>query len=279
MIESRRTGAAAEIWRLALEGWKIPAEILAAAPASPWQFPPGLFERRAELALKQATPSHELALSWLPFDGTVLDVGCGPGAASMPLAGRARQLAGVDESSHFLAEFRRLAEPLVDSVVTVQGRWPDVAPGVGPADVVVCANVAYNVTDLAAFARALTEHARGRVVLELTARHPMSELNDLWMTFHGWRGPERPTAGDCADVLFELGLEPHRTDWVSTVSQPPLEWPQMVAWTRRRLCLPADRDAEVEAAIAPWFKEDGSPAMAPRAMVTLDWPGGATVAV
>ena len=266
---------AAALWRRALEGWQIPAAILATAPESPWQFPAGLLERRAEMALMQTTPTHRVALSWLPAGGTVLDVGCGAGAASLPLAHRASRLAGVDESADFLAEFRRLAQPLVDIVSTVEGGWPGIAAEAAPADVVLCANVVYNVPDLAPFVLALTEHAQGRVVLELTARHPLSDLNDLWMRFHGLRRPERPTADDCVSVLLELGIDPGRTDWIPEVAAPTLDRAQMVAWTRRRLCLGADRDAEIDSAISPWFGPDGTQAMLPRAMVTLDWEGRA----
>ena len=266
---------AAERWRDALGDWEIPAAILASAPESPWRFPPGLFERRAELAAERPTPSHRVARQWLGTGGTVLDVGCGAGAASLPLAGLTERLVGVDESSDLLAEFRRLAAMVVDNVATVGGRWPDVAAQVEPADIVVCANVVYNVPDLAGFARALTDWARRRVVLELTARHPMSELNDLWMRFHGLPRPGRPTADDCVDVLHELGFEPDRTDWVP--SGPPIRMAraEMVAWTRRRLCLTAERDAEVESAIAPWLAEDGSAALPPRHVMTLDWAGRA----
>ena len=266
---------AGERWREALVEWEIPPAILASAPESPWQFPAGLLERRAERAAERPTPTHQVAQQWLGKGGTVLDVGCGAGAASLPLAARAGRLVGVDESARLLAEFRRLAGRVVESVVTVEGRWPEVAAEVEPADVVVCANVVYNVPDLAAFARALTERARRRVVLELTARHPMSELNPLWMRFHGLRRPDRPTADDCAEVLHELGLNPGRNNWVPAGTPAHMTRAQMVTWTRRRLCLTADRDAEVESAIAPWFAEDGSSTLPPRQVVTLDWQGHA----
>jgi len=111
---------------------------------------------------------------------------------------------------------------------TVEGPWPDVAARVDVADVVVCANVAYNVPDLAGFALALTDHARHRVVLELTSHHPMSVLNDLWLMFHDLRRPDAPTADHCEAVLRESGLDPRRTDWAppgpSARLEPAQRW-------------------------------------------------------
>lgn len=267
---------AAVRWRRALAEWEIPPAILAAAPESPWRFPTGLFEKRADLAVQRRTPSNDAGLEWLPEGGSLLDVGCGAGAASLPLAGRADRMIGVDVSSNFLSEFRHRAEQLVEHVVTVEGPWPDVAAGVEVADVVVCANVAYNLPDLAGFVLALTEHARQGVVLELTLHHPMSTLKDLWLRFHGVRRPDRPTADDCQEVLLEAGLEPRRTDWVPSDPPARLERGEMVAWTRRRLCLMPERDAEIEAAIGPWLAAgDGSASLPVRPVVTFDWAPGA----
>src|SRR5919198_2420631 len=80
-------------WLEELEAWAIPEEILARAPESPWEFPVGLFRARAEQAQAgRPTPSSSQALRFLPAGGTVLDVGAGGGAASLPLAGRASRI-------------------------------------------------------------------------------------------------------------------------------------------------------------------------------------------
>jgi hypothetical protein len=49
-----------------------------------------------------------------------------------------------------------------------------------------------------------------------------------------------------------------------------------VAWVRRSLCLPADRDPEVAAAIGDWIQErDGLYGFSERPVVTLWWEGAA----
>src|SRR4029453_15539993 len=172
MDDGQRAGAL-ERWREQLDGWAIPTEILAAAPGSPGQFPVGLFRSRARRAgSRPATPSNREAARYLPEGGTVLDVGAGAGAASLPLAGTAGRLVAVDESPEMLASFLNAAEAAGVAAEGVEGSWPEVAWRLGPADVVVCHHVLYNVADLAPFASALTGHARRRVVAELTDRHP-----------------------------------------------------------------------------------------------------------
>ena len=76
--------------------WNRIEEILQAAPESPWQFPVELFVSRAEASTAPATFSARTATVALPQGGSVLDVGCGAGGASMPLAPGAGRLTGVD---------------------------------------------------------------------------------------------------------------------------------------------------------------------------------------
>ena len=78
---------------------------------------------------------------------------------------------------------------------------------------VTCHHVLYNVADLGPFVAELTSHARRLVVVELTARHPLSGLNPLWERFHGLVRPTVPTAYDALAVLEELGLAPGHEIW------------------------------------------------------------------
>jgi SAM-dependent methyltransferase len=260
-----------EQWQEALAAWAIPAEILAAAPETPWGYSPALFAGRADAAIGQHTPSTAAALAALPPGGVVLDIGCGAGAAALPLAAQAGTLIGVDPSAELLAAFETRARATGRVVHTRQGRWPDSAPQTPVGDVVVCHHVVYNVPDLPAFVRALTGHARRRVVLELTARHPLTDLNDLWLRFHGLVRPLEPTADTAEAVLRALGLAPERADWTApALGEVSIDPAELVTLTRRRLCLPATRDAEIAEALAAREPAGGAPT---RRVVTLWWPG------
>jgi SAM-dependent methyltransferase len=267
-------GTAVRYWREALESWAIPERILRSAPESPWGFPVELFADRAHSALDRLTPSNDRALLALAEGGAVLDVGCGGGAASLPLAGRASVLIGVDTSSEMLAAFREGAEGAGASVETTEGTWPEATNRTPVADVVVCHHGLYNAPDIEPFVRALTEHARRRVVVELTARHPLSADNDLWLRFHGIVRPTRPTADDAVAVLRELGIEPQREDWQTPGTGGFGRREDLVAWIRRRLCLTADRDPDVAEALGDRIVEgDGRFGFGPRPVVTLWWEG------
>src|SRR5437867_4397134 len=171
----------------------------AAAPEPPWACPPALFAHSAEAAVAPGaapSPSTRRALEALPDGGSVIDVGVGGGAASLPLCPPGRRVTGVDQNPRMLERFAALAEQQGVGHAEVEGLWPDVAPQVGPVDVVVCHHVLYNVADLVPFAAALTAHARHRVVVEITGDHPQARLNPLWLRFHGNVRPTRPTADD-----------------------------------------------------------------------------------
>ena len=245
MTERRAPAPAAARWADELAAWAIPPEILATAPESPWGFPPALFQA-AEPEAVPHTPSRRRAFEALPEGGTVLDVGSGGGAASLALVPPAAAIVAVDESPDMLAALAAAAEERGVSHVEHVGRWPDVAPEVAGADVVVCHHVFYNAPDLAGFALALTDHARRRVVAELTATHPLAAHAPLWRHFHGIERPDGPTAELAVAVLEEAGL-PVRAEPFASPPRPRRPRQEWVAFVRRRLCLPPERDAELDA--------------------------------
>jgi SAM-dependent methyltransferase len=268
---AQATTVAERRWADQLAGWAIPPGVLAAAPEPPLWFDPAVFARAAEDAMERRTPSQRAALAALPGRGSVLDVGCGAGAAGLPLAARAGWLVGVDESADMLAAFAERADELGVAHREVAGRWPDVAASVPPADVVLCHHVFYNVADLRPFALDLTDHARRRVVVELTERHPLAWMAPLWRALHGLDRPDGPTADDAVTVLRGLSLVVAAQRWSKPLHWPEADPTELVAFVRRRLCLPASRDADITAAL------DHHPPPATRAVVTLWWDGTAPV--
>ena len=266
-----RLPTAAQHWSHALAQWAIPDDILAQAPAPPWDFPPELFARTARRALADGSfsASRRRAAYALPESGSVLDVGAGGGAASLPLAPPAGLLTAVDESREMLAVFASVAERRGVTHQEVYGKWPDVAPEVAAADVVVCHNVAYNVADLVPFVAALTDHARCRVVLELTEEHPTAHLNPLWLALHGVVRPTTPTADDALALLSEMGIAAHCERFVRQWPQPGANRAETVAFIRRRLCVGPERDAEIDTLLEPGAE------VPVRHLVTIWWAGSA----
>lgn len=237
-------------WAEQLAAWAIPQEIVAAAPESPYGFPTELFRTRGERAGGEVTRTTERALEALPEGGSVLDVGCGGGATSLPLAGRAGALVGVDAQEDMLEGFLANARAAGATASAVHGRWPDASGEVAPVDVAVAGHVLYNVSDLEPFVRALAAVARRRVVLEITERHPLHWMNDLWVRFHGVVRPNGPNADDAREAIAELGLRPTLDRWASEARSGGFdERADAVALLRRRLCLSEDRDGELDEAL------------------------------
>lgn len=237
-------GTAQQRWADQLAAWTIDPEILAAAPESPYGFPTGLFGTQSG-----AESTHRAIRSALPDSGILLDIGCGGGAASIPVAARAGSLLGVDTSGAMLAAFTEAARVSGTPTMTWQGVWADVAADVPVADVAVAANVVYNVPDIGNFLQTVTAHARCRVVIELTDTHPWTGLAALWRHFHHQDRPRGPTTADflavTAELGFETGVESFRRTAVWASASPEV----VLAFNRRRLCLPAGRESEVAAAM------------------------------
>ncbi|MEZ5117196.1 MAG: class I SAM-dependent methyltransferase [Candidatus Nanopelagicales bacterium] len=264
--EHRPEGPAARRWRALLESWAIPDDILARATEDPWRLPPRLFRPPADAAADPPDdPGMRLARAALPTGGSVLDVGCGAGASSLPLAPPAAQLTGVDASADMLAAFAAAAAVRGVDVRTVEGRWPDVADRAGTVDVVVCRHVLYNVPDPGPFAAALDAAARHRVVLVLGEHHPKHRDAPLWRHFHGLERPDGPTADDALAVLAEAGIKAQVARW----STPPRERSaqeraESADLARRNLCLEPGREQEVSVLLEPLYAQ-------PRADVALWW--------
>lgn len=250
---------------------------MAAAGRSPWGHPVARFAARADadmadpdgMSFLRAREALELVGIRSGAPGTVLDVGAGAGAASLPLARWTAGIVAVDRSADMLAAFAERAQRQAPQYRTVIGSWPQAAAAAGAADLVVCHHVLYDVPEVAPFLLALTAAARGRIVVEVTAAHPMSWLNPLWSRFHQLTRPERPTAADLTAVLHELGVRAVTVDNWQRLDHDESSPAERVALVTRRLCLPVEREPEVQAALRDLSVPDR------RQVMTLSWSGSA----
>jgi len=268
-----------ERWRADLAAWAIPEYITAAVTESPWVLPRQVFARRADrLASAPEGPSYERERAALDPPGTVLDVGSGAGAACLPLLPRCTGLTAVDTDADMLALLGDRASRAGVRATLVCGSWPRSAGEAGTADLVTSHHVTYNVPEILPFLTALTAAARREVVLEMTATHPLTSLNDLWLKFHGLRRPDGPTAADLLAILAALGIDAGHVRWTRPGGADYASFSEVTDVTRRRLCLPPDRAQDVAAALMDAGVDPEHPldlGSSGREVVTIWWAGGA----
>jgi len=255
---------AATRWKDALASWAIPDRILAQARDDPWALPVALFETKQP----DISPSHRRALEPLAAGATVLDVGAGRCAMSLPLRPPAQRIVAVDSTAAMLENS--------PADVTILGRWPDVAPQAGRASVVVCGHVLYNVADLMPFLSALNDAAERRVVVEITRSHPRNRAleRELWRHFWNLERPQGPTLEDAVAVMHQVGIEPNVERWESQQRGGFHSLDELVSWMRRTVCLDPGREGEVRTIVLQYATErDGQWRLSPepRALATLWW--------
>lgn len=238
------TMTAAERWAEQLAAWAVPAHILEQAPSQPYGFSPATF--RAPPPGGVRSQSSVRAAEAVPPGGSVLDVGCGGGAAAFAVAPPATMVIGTDQQPDMIELFLATAADRGIDAAGVVGSWPEIAADVPAADVVVCHNVLYNVADIIGFCRALDRQARRRVVIEITGRHPQHVRSPLWKHFWDLDRPEGPTSDDAVEALRSAGFAVNVEASTATARD---KGGNEAATMTRRLCLPAEREPEVAALI------------------------------
>jgi SAM-dependent methyltransferase len=175
----------------------------------------------------------------------VVDVGAGSGRLTVPLARLGHRVTAVEPAASMAEELRSAAAGL--PVEIVEERWPEAAEGLGSFDVALSSHVVYDVADLAPFLSAM-DAAAPTVVIECGADHPWSPLARLYRALHGLERPDGPTSEDLAEVVAEVvGSAPQTIRWQADRPLRFADRAELLAFYRRRLVVPPDRTAELEA--------------------------------
>ena len=182
-------------------------------------------------------------------------MGCGGGVAAFALADKAKHVIGVDHQAEMLTMFSENASDRGLTSEVYDGFWPAVSANVPIADVVTCHNVVYNVQEIVPFLKALDEHARKRVVIEMPIHHPLANMDKLWKHFWKLDRPKDPSPADLIEVLKEIGINAQVKYWPGTVRQES-NIDQAAEFMRLRLCLPKAREAEVKEFLAKQPRTD-----------------------
>ncbi len=150
----------------------------------------------------------------------VLDVGCGPGVATIALAGQApnARVTALDTSAPLLTRVQARAKSLDGRVATVQADLDGDLPDLEPADVVWASMVLHHVADPAATLARLRDCliAGGTLAMVEFAGPPAVLPADDPMLYEGaW---SRLEAAAAAVLRERLGLDPWTLDWPSMLA-------------------------------------------------------------
>jgi SAM-dependent methyltransferase len=223
-------------------------------------------------------------LSKIPLDRTwsVLDVGCGPGTLSLPLAHEVRRVTAIDFSSAMLEELtRRASEAGCQNITAIQAAWEDdwEALRIAPHDVAI-ASRSLSVDDLEGALTKLDCWATKAVcITDRVGAGPFDP--DLFATIGRPFSPG-PDYIYTVNLLYTMGIHA-RVDFITLESArryaTPAEAIQSHAWmvddltpeeserlteyVENRLRRTADGAWELRRRVAPqwaliWWRKDGA---------------------
>jgi SAM-dependent methyltransferase len=165
------------------------------------------FHDRVHGRRNQPDSARDFVLETVLPGSTVLDIGAGTGAWSIPLAGRAARVTAVDSSASMIAVLRQnIAKEALANIDIVPGSWPDV--NVETHDYSLAAHSVYGCADLPRFVERMQALTRRTCFLVLhipVAGGVMAEA-----ATHLWGHPlDSPNFIVAYNVLLQMGLAPN----------------------------------------------------------------------
>ncbi|MGA9047113.1 class I SAM-dependent methyltransferase [Sulfuricurvum sp.] len=149
----------------------------------------------------------------LSGDEVILDIGCGPGALSIPLAKRVKEVIAIDFSKRMLEELEAYAaREGVTNIKTYHIGWEDDWSALPPADIVV-ASRSMEVSDVEAALSKMSAHARKRCYLTYKVGGSFVDMNIL--DYIGKKVKTKPDYWYIPIILYTQGYLP-RIDYIET---------------------------------------------------------------
>jgi SAM-dependent methyltransferase len=142
---------------------------------------------------------------------SVLDIGCGPGILTIPLAHRVRQVTAVEPSGPMIRCLEKhLDEEKLSNVKIINYRWQDVSAEELEAHDLVIASYSLNFEDIRDAFLKMNRLAKKRVILYWFAGTTNWEhiRMDLFPQIYGRKLSHFPKCNVLYNLLYDLGLYP-----------------------------------------------------------------------
>ncbi|MBP1704476.1 MAG: methyltransferase protein [Chloroflexi bacterium] len=167
-----------------------------------------------------------------------LDVGAGAGRFALPLALVVGEVVALEPSPGMRAALaEEIAAHAIGNVVQVAAAWPPADPALAEAvraDVVLLANLGYDIEAIGPFLDALEAAARTRCVAVLGETSPVKAAHPFWPLVHGEERVPLPALPDFLELLAARG----RAVEVTIVERRTRPFPSreaIVTWLRNQL--------------------------------------------
>lgn len=150
-------------------------------------------------------PVITLMRPWLESTDTVVDVGCGAGRLTVPLAGICKSVIGLDPSPSMLIDLAHQVRDRSISNVRIDEAnwegWPEES-----ADVVLISHLLYSIHPIEGFLQKAHRVASRRIVVMLSTLQPVAYVHPLWESVYGEPCVEAPGADEFGALLESWGI-------------------------------------------------------------------------
>ncbi len=172
-------------------------------------------------------PIVPIIAKWLGPDADLVDVGCGAGRLSVPLARYCRNVTAIDSSPTMLSELRsHMNDRGIENINVVESTWEEwPEQKTRETDVVLIAHLLYSVHPIGGFLAKAEAVARRRIVVLLSTAQPIAYLHPLWEAAHGEKRIESPVANEFGALLRSWDIE-FETTPLEPIAQRPFPDPE-----------------------------------------------------
>jgi len=196
--------------------------------------------------------------SHLNKHSTVLEIGAGTGAFTIPLARQVKEVTVVEPSAEMCKYLRSKAEGLAN-ICIVNKRWEDVDfEKIGWHDMALGAHSLYSIVDIDTALKKMASAAKRQLCFIIGAS-PVSFYEDTWQRFKENKYRPSPSFIHLYHVLYQLGLFAN-VEMVQTArNQVYLNLEQAVKRWQSRLHLGPEMEDELRVYLMSCLKEKKGP--------------------